>query len=282
MHHDQADELRQLVRERAQQISASGSTPLVVVTGGKDGVGTTTVALNLAVALARRGRRPLFIDADLCHGGHVQLGQQSPRGSVVDVLEGRASLLQVMQRGYSGIQTVSGRWAVEQDRTPTAAMIERFIAELRQLSPQVEIAVIDAGSNRGTLVRELWHAAQAVLAVTTTEQTAMMECYAAIKVLAGTDTSIPLYALVNRALDGPFAGEIHGRIAEAARKFLGLAVAAAPHVTHCDADTAEALVFPARCEAARAMDRLADTLWARLPQGARGSERMQCVMARSA
>jgi len=38
---------------------------VIAVTGGKGGVGKTTVAVNLGVALAMRGREVLLVDADL-------------------------------------------------------------------------------------------------------------------------------------------------------------------------------------------------------------------------
>ena len=56
MNHDQADELRQLVRTQVRQISRSETNPhLIAVTGGQRGVGTTTLALNLAVSLCWPG-----------------------------------------------------------------------------------------------------------------------------------------------------------------------------------------------------------------------------------
>ena len=64
MIHDQADELRQLVRQRGAD-SAVAQAPLVVVTGGKGGVGATTLAANLAVALARSGHKVGIVDGDI-------------------------------------------------------------------------------------------------------------------------------------------------------------------------------------------------------------------------
>ena len=46
-------------------MSAFKKTPFVLVTGGKGGVGKTTVAGNLGVELARTGRRVLLVDLDL-------------------------------------------------------------------------------------------------------------------------------------------------------------------------------------------------------------------------
>ena len=46
-------------------MSAELGAPFVLVTGGKGGVGKTTVAANLGVDLAREGRRVLLVDLDL-------------------------------------------------------------------------------------------------------------------------------------------------------------------------------------------------------------------------
>src|SRR5580698_267253 len=63
---DQANELRQLVLRAALHSPSAEQPPkLIVVTSGKGGVGTTTIAVNLAIALARDGRRTVLVDADL-------------------------------------------------------------------------------------------------------------------------------------------------------------------------------------------------------------------------
>ena len=38
---------------------------VIAVTGGKGGVGKTSTSVNLAIALANKGRRVLLMDADL-------------------------------------------------------------------------------------------------------------------------------------------------------------------------------------------------------------------------
>jgi flagellar biosynthesis protein FlhG len=266
MIHDQADELRQLVRHSASPGAAGGpAAPLVVVSGGKGGVGTTTVAANLAVALARWGRRAVFVDADLDHGGNSQLSQNSAGGSVIDVLAGRRDVHEVLERGPAGIQVLSGAWACGEPADFPAAAQDRFVAELEHLAPHAEVVVVDAGSSRGGFARRLWDAASAVVAVTTPDDASIMQCYAAVKRLAGGNAT-PVYTLVNRAGDAPTAADVHARIAEACRRFLGIPATAAGSVRACpDSSAGEpVLVFPARGESARSMDRAADTVWARL------------------
>ncbi|MBI3838917.1 MAG: P-loop NTPase [Planctomycetia bacterium] len=268
MMHDQADELRQLVRERSNSGAPSGPTvPLVVVSGGKGGVGTTTIAANLAVALARQGRRAVFVDADLDHGGNANLCQHPQIGSVVDVLNGKHTVYEVLQRGPSSIQVLSGAWASGELTDCSAAAQRRFIAELKALAPHAEVVVVDAGSSRNHFVRRLWHAASAVLVVTTTDSVSIMDCYAAIKVLLAGDASLPIQTLVNFAANAQLAGDVQSRIATACRRFLGLRAAGGGHVPRCETGGSAAepvLIYPARSESARALDRIADTFWAQL------------------
>jgi ATP-binding protein involved in chromosome partitioning len=62
---EDAESVRRRVAERLAQVSR-----VVAVMSGKGGVGKTTVAVNLAVALSRRGHRVGILDADL-HGPSV-------------------------------------------------------------------------------------------------------------------------------------------------------------------------------------------------------------------
>jgi MinD-like ATPase involved in chromosome partitioning or flagellar assembly len=92
-----------------------------------------------------------------------------------------------------------------------------------------------------------------------------MECYAAIKVLLNPAAAPPIHTLVNRASTAAVARDVHARIGEACRRFLGLHAVAAGHVGPCDSPaTGEpTMIYPARSAAARALDRAADALWAR-------------------
>lgn len=65
---------------------------MLAVTSGKGGVGKTTVSVNLATVLARSGQRVLLFDADLGMASiHIFTGV-TPRGTLLDVVEGRVAL----------------------------------------------------------------------------------------------------------------------------------------------------------------------------------------------
>lgn len=263
MMHDQADELRQLVRERAGA-GRGPAVPLVVVSGGKGGVGTTTIATNLAIALARHGRRTVLVEADLDHGGNAHLGQNPERGSLVDVLAGRRTVHDALEHGPAGIQVLSGAWAGGESSDCSDAAQQRLVGELQNLAPHAEVVVVDAGSSRNQFVRRFWQAANVVLVVTTTDSASIMECYAAIKVLATPDGAPPIHTLVNRAPSAAVARDVQSRIGEACRRFLAVQAIAGGYVEPCDSGGAgePAFIYPARSAPARALDRVADTLWA--------------------
>lgn len=60
-----ADLRRQLHGNGASMSDALGSSRVIAVASGKGGVGKSSVSINLAVALARRGKRTAMIDADV-------------------------------------------------------------------------------------------------------------------------------------------------------------------------------------------------------------------------
>jgi flagellar biosynthesis protein FlhG len=240
--------------------------PLLVVAGGKGGVGTTTIAVNLAIALARQGRRSVFVDCDLDHGGNAALGLHSERGSVVDVLAGRRTVHEVLERGPSGIQVLSGAWASGELAECSAAAQQRFVDEVQGLGPHVEVAVIDAGSSRSAFARRLWSSADSILLVTTSEASAVLESYAAIKVLLADRPQTLVHTLVNCEESSATASDVQARLAEACRKFLGLSAVAVGHLPGGQraAGLESVPVFPPRGDAARTLDRVADLLWAQL------------------
>ena len=99
---DQATRLRQMVfsdGETPQAASTSSAQAaawvnvrVVAVTSGKGGVGKTNIAVNLAIALQRRGHRVLVIDADLGMANvDVLLGTAS-RKHLLDLLQPEVEL----------------------------------------------------------------------------------------------------------------------------------------------------------------------------------------------
>ncbi|HWL75304.1 MAG TPA: P-loop NTPase, partial [Burkholderiaceae bacterium] len=108
--HDQADELRLLARQSFVAGSRATCTPIVAVASGKGGVGTTTVAVNLSVALAKSGRRVVLVDADLNRADATKLCGINDVTNIADVLESRCTIREALRPGPCGIQVLPGVW----------------------------------------------------------------------------------------------------------------------------------------------------------------------------
>ena len=231
MIHDQANQLRQLARLQPHpRLAAGGSPELIAVTGARHGVGTTTVSVNLAMALALAGRRVILVDADLERGDVGRLCGITEPSSVIDVLSGRRSIHEVFVRGPVGVLVVPGVWAPGSANDCSATSQQRLLNQLRSLAVHADVVVIDTGSARNGFVRRFWQAAETPLLVTTPEPVAIMDGYATIKVLLSGIAGINVRALINRAPSVERAEEVSQRIIAACRRFLGIAAAAAPYL----------------------------------------------------
>lgn len=229
---DQAAELRRLVlrsaRERAVE---SGPVPwLIVLTGGKGGVGATTIAVNLSVALSESGLRVVIVDADLYRADVAALCGLPERSNVSDVLSARRDIHEVLERGPAGIQIVPGIWApgTLPDCGEKAQL--RLIGQLRTLGRHADVIVLDAGGGPSDVLQRFWHEADKVLLVTTADSVSVMDTYATMKMLVDRPQTAPLHIVVNRADSAETARDVEQRIDQSCRRFLGFSVAALGHV----------------------------------------------------
>ena len=217
---DQANDLRQLVGRVSAERQAARPR-LLVVAGGKGGVGTTTLAVNLAVSFAVLGRRCVLVDADPAGGNLGLFCDLREQNTIADVLAGRTSLADALEPGPMGLQVLPGAWGSTSLAEAASPAQDRLILQLQGLGSLADLIVLDAGNHVSRWAHRLWQAADAVLVVATPELAAVMDTYAAIKVLAVGDESIPVHAVVNLAADASAADEVYARLRRACLRFLG-------------------------------------------------------------
>lgn len=222
--HDQADELRILARQWTAEGKPLNVPRKVVVSAGKGGVGTTTIAVNLASALGRQGCRTILIDADLSGADAAMLCGIESRDTIADVLSGRRSVHEVLQPGPAGIQIVPGIWSPGSIPDCSPAAQQRLIREMDHLGRHADVIVLDAGSGLNHIVKRFWHAADEMLVVTTAEAVSIMDSYAAIKLFLANQATPVVRTIVNQSPQADVAVGVHARIAQACQRFLSLRV----------------------------------------------------------
>jgi len=166
----------------------------LVIASQKGGVGKTTVALNLAVALAERGRRTLLVDLDpqgaiglsLAKGdtelaGLAELvtGQASPEEAVLTT---RLSGLQLLPRGRLDATDVS---AFEEAIASAGALNEA----LRATEASSDVVVIDTPSGLGRVTSAAMGVADFILLAFQTESLALRSVGQALRVVEHVQTT---------------------------------------------------------------------------------------------
>lgn len=220
---DQANPLRRLMMAgAAEQGVRAGLRPrLVLAAGAQRDVGTTTMALNLAVAMAQRGVRVVLVDADARGGDLASRCRLDDAQSLADVLAGRITVADALQPGPGGIHVLAGIWALERvsDYPPSAC--ESVLRQFETLTDVADWVLIDAGQAAGPMTSRLAPASDLVLLVTTADDDSVMDAYAAIKTLCARKPGAMSATLVNAVPRLAAGDEAHGRLARACRRFLG-------------------------------------------------------------
>jgi len=215
--------------------------PTIVVTGGKGGVGTTTVALNLAVAMTHLGRRTALVDAAPQADAAQLAGVDTLRGWCLnDLLDGLCTATDALRPGPAGTLLVAGRWASSSSQERSSPAVDRLLWHLSTMEVDVDVLIIDSGSGSTPWSRRLWQRANLVLVVTTPADVAMLDAYATLKRGAGADVTADIHVLVNQCDGAAAAKDVERRIATACRRFLGRTVQRTPrllrHVAALDSD----------------------------------------------
>ena len=231
---DQADGLRQLVQARSGASALAELPPAgpkagprarsLVLTSGKGGVGTSNLALNLAIALGERGGRVVLVDADLGLANIDLLCGLAPGCDLGDILAGDRSLAEAIVDGPAGIRIIPGAHASRTLIESLGDAPRRLVDELSGLEAGADFLVVDAGSGLGPSIATLAAAADEVLVVTTPEPTSVADAHAAINRFRRLAAPPTLRAVVNQVTSNNEADEVLARLTASSRQFFGAVV----------------------------------------------------------
>ena len=207
---------------------------VVAVTGGKGGVGKTSVSINLSIALAERGRRVVLLDADLGLANVDVLLGLRPKRNLADVLAGDCGLEDIMLDGPGGIRIIpasSGTQAMASlSRLEHAGLIHAFSA----IGSGMDVLVIDTAAGIADSVLSFVRAAQECLVVVCDEPSSIADAYALMKLLHRDHGMQHFRLLGNMVRSAQEGANLYRKLAQVCDRFLDITLLDAGHIPYDD------------------------------------------------
>ncbi len=217
---DQAANLRRLVLEQSDKVK---KTRTIAITSGKGGVGKTSMAVSLSIALARDGSSVTLLDADLGMANiNVILGI-IPKYNLYHVIKGKKNLKDIVIEVPDGIKIIAGASGFHQLANLDQKQRNDFINSISELDAD-DFMIIDTGAGVGQNVLSFVLAADEIIVITTPEPTAITDAYGIIKSIASQSTDKVIKLIVNRVQSVAEGKRVAQRVINIAGQFLNVKV----------------------------------------------------------
>lgn len=220
----QSSEVKRDQAEGLRLQNGAHAVKVIAVTGGKGGVGKTTIAANLAVGLAQKGRRVMLMDADLGMANlDVVLGLQ-PRRTLAQVFSGQCNLEDVILEGPAGISFVPAASGEPELARIGEQQISGLIAAFDILPRAPEVLILDTSAGLSTSVVRFAQAAHEVLVVLCDEPASMTDAYALVKVLNRQHGIRKFRIVTNQGRRAGHGADLFEKFSRVATRFLDVAL----------------------------------------------------------
>ncbi|MCB1308225.1 MAG: AAA family ATPase, partial [Leptospiraceae bacterium] len=108
--------------------SQETATRVIAVTSGKGGVGKSTLSVNLAISIARMGKKVLLFDGDLGLANVNVLMGIIPEHSIYEVIKGKKKIEDIIISTSYGIDIIAGANGISQLANLTEAQRDEFMS----------------------------------------------------------------------------------------------------------------------------------------------------------
>jgi len=224
---DQAEKLREIMRKKSSssksEPSSSHKSRIIAVSSGKGGVGKTNIAINLALAYQRLGKKVIVLDADLGLANvNVVLGV-IPRYNLYHLIRQQKRMKDIILDTAYGIQIVAGASGFSKIANLSEDERKVFIEELEELS-SADVVIIDTSAGVSQNVLTFIAAADDVIIVTTPEPTAITDAYGIVKIISTEidNLELGLKLVVNRVKSVTEGRKVAERVINIAGQFLNI------------------------------------------------------------
>ena len=180
----QASKLINLTKKEHGKINSK--TRIVAITSGKGGVGKSTITANISYLFSQYGKNVAVIDADIGLANMQILLNVKPKKTLYDYIENGANLNDIiLSTPYDNISLVAGKSGHTFVHNNSSTLYSRIILDIVALN-KYDLLIIDTGAGLNEYVQEFLEIADEIVAITTTDPSALTDVYALLKMISAS------------------------------------------------------------------------------------------------
>lgn len=213
---DQAEGLRRLLER--------DSVRVVMLTSGRIGAGKSNIVVNLAAALAKRGRQVLVLDEQQGKGGMEALLGLTARYDLMHVIRREKTLEEVIVRGPEGVSVVSAGKGLQILGELGQEDQDRLVQSFRRIANTVDVVLVDAVAGVASNLLPLSLASQEIVIVVSDHPSSITDGYALVKLLNQRFAIHRFHILASKVRDESEARTLYDNMAKVAVRFLDVSL----------------------------------------------------------
>ena len=196
---------------------------IITVASGKGGVGKTNISLNLSLSLVNGNNRVCLLDADLGLANVDILLGMSPDYSLMDFIEHKCTLDDVLLDGPGSLKIVPGGSGLERIPEIRGEQMDR-LDEVLKYFRIYDMLVVDTSAGISDQILYFLEAASLPIVVIIPEPTSFTDAYSLLKTYHLRGNSGTVYILVNQAKSAGHAKQVYTKFKEVVDKYLGISI----------------------------------------------------------
>lgn len=207
---------------------------VISVTGGKGGIGKTTLSVNLGISYAKAGKNVLLFDADLGLANVDVILGLKPKQTLHDYMQGKCELKDICIKGPHGITIVPAASGIQKMAELSLSESMSLIHSFSTLTDDIDIMIIDMASGISNQVIDFTHASQDILVVICNDPASLMDSYAVIKILHQKYGRNRFGVIVNKVMGMQEGYNVFSKFQTVVSKFININMNYLGHVPNDD------------------------------------------------